>query len=109
MGKRERWPYSGAITVARAYIDAVIRAGGQPIVVDDVPDPKAFLERIDAVLLSGGPDVDPARYGEARQETVYGVSRRSDGFEIALTEAALAAGIPVLAICRGIQVLNVAR
>jgi putative glutamine amidotransferase len=97
------------MAVARAYIDAVLRASGQPIVVDDVADPKAFLERVDAVVLTGGPDVDPARYGEERSETVYGVSRRADDFEIALTEAALNRGIPVLAICRGIQVLNVAR
>jgi len=108
MGKLEHWPYTGAMAVARAYIDAVKRAGGQPIVVDDVADPKVFLERVDAVVLTGGPDVNPALYGEERQDTVYGVSRRADAFEIGVTEAAIAGGVPVLAICRGIQVLNVA-
>ena len=108
MGKLERWPYTGVMAVARAYIDAVQRAGGQPIVVDDVADSKAFLERVDAVVLTGGPDVDPALYGQDRQDTVYGVSRRADDFEIGVTEAAIAGGVPVLAICRGIQVLNVA-
>jgi putative glutamine amidotransferase len=93
----------------RGYFDAVVRAGAVPVLVDDVPDPKAFLARVDALVLTGGPDVDPARYGQAPHDAVYGVDRRADDFECALADAATARSVPTLAICRGFQVLNVTR
>jgi putative glutamine amidotransferase len=109
LGRSERWPYSGASALPRAYLDAVDRAGGQPVIVDDARDPKAMLSRIDALVLTGGPDVDPELYGQHPHESAYGIDRRADDFECALVDAALAQALPVLAICRGIQVLNVAR
>ncbi len=60
------------------------------------------------LLLTGGADVDPERYGEARHPTVTDVDAARDEYEIALVRAALAADLPVLAICRGLQVMNVA-
>src|SRR6185437_116317 len=109
MGRTEKWPYSGAAALPRAYIDAVVRAGGQPVIVNDARDPKELLARVDALVLTGGPDLDPARYGEAAHPSVYGVDTADDDFECSLTEAALVRSVPTLAICRGIQVLNVAR
>jgi putative glutamine amidotransferase len=109
LGRTDKWPYSKAPVSPKAYFDAVVRAGGQPVLVDDAPDPKALLARFDAVVLTGGPDVDPALYGQEPHEQTYGVSRRADDFECALADAAVARNVPTLAICRGFQILNVAR
>ncbi|HEY3832473.1 MAG TPA: gamma-glutamyl-gamma-aminobutyrate hydrolase family protein [Acidimicrobiia bacterium] len=101
------------------YLERVRAAGGLPVVLDPAvaTEPGATLatgaverlvERLDAVLLTGGPDVAPGCYHEAPHATVYGTDDVVDGFEIALARAALDARLPLLAICRGIQVLNVA-
>ena len=94
------------------YCDALHRAGAMEMVVGPRPldpgDADALLDEADGLLLMGGPDVDPALYGEARREETYGVNREEDDFEIALVRAAVARGLPTLAICRGMQVLNVA-
>ncbi len=95
------------------YFHAVARAGGVPLMlppitslVQDVP---ALLQRVDAVVLHGGGDVDPRRYGqEASAEQLYGIVHEHDEVELAVVQAALAADTPMLAICRGMQVLNVA-
>ena len=92
----------------RAYLAAVERAGGEPVVVDPHHDLTALLDRIDAVVLTGGADVDPACYGEEPHASVYGVDREADDREMELARAAIQRGVPLLAICRGLQVLNVA-
>ena len=92
----------------RDYEAAVRRAGAtpKPLSLDD-PTVSA-LDGVDGLLLTGGDDVDPALYGEAPHPT-YDVSETGrDAFEIDLIRRALAADLPVLAICRGLQVLNVA-
>jgi putative glutamine amidotransferase len=71
-------------------------------------DAPALLDRVDGVLLSGGADVDPALYGQARHPRLGRVNRRRDDFELALVREALRRDVPILAICRGQQVLNVA-
>jgi gamma-glutamyl-gamma-aminobutyrate hydrolase PuuD len=109
LGRTEKWPYTGAAALPYAYVDAVLRARGQPVIVNDARDPKELLARVDALVLTGGPDVDPARYGETPHPSVYGVDSAADDFESAVAEAALVRSVPTLAICRGIQVLNVAR
>jgi putative glutamine amidotransferase len=94
----------------RAYIDAVVAAGGLPIVIPML-DPSlagSMLASVDALVLSGGGDVDPARYGQQPVPEVAGVDRRRDTWELAIVRAALRRGTPVLGICRGAQVLNVA-
>lgn len=93
------------------YLRAVQEAGGIPILLPPHLDGRALdalWSRLDGILLTGGGDVDPARFGEARHPTVDGVSQARDRLEIEVTERALHAGRPLLAICRGIQVLNVA-
>jgi len=89
------------------YVESVKRAGGEPLVLDAAGDPASSLDRVDALLLTGGLDVDPALYGEAPHATTE-VDPARDRFEIPLSRAAVARDLPVFAICRGVQVLNVA-
>lgn len=96
------------------YMERVRAAGGIPVLVDpcatggDRRLAAATVARLDALVLTGGPDIQPARYGESPHPQVYGTDGVVDDFELAITGAALAARTPLLAICRGIQVLNVA-
>ena len=96
--------------VNQVYIDAVVRAGGIPFILPvlDPDDAELALLAVDGLLLTGGGDVDPARYGAVPVPEVHGLDRRRDAFEAALVVAAARAGLPVLAICRGCQILNVA-
>jgi len=95
----------------RHYIDAVERAGGQPILVPPTRDSRQvvdLLSRVDGVLIAGGGDVNPSRYGENPHPTVYNVDDLNDDFEIEMVKACVSVDKPLLAICRGHQVLNVA-
>jgi putative glutamine amidotransferase len=94
-----------------SYIRAVQQAGGTPVLLPPplVGDARDELwNRLHGLLLTGGADIDPARFGELPHATVYDVSESRDDLEFSVVDAALGAGIPVFAICRGIQVLNVA-
>jgi putative glutamine amidotransferase len=110
--KVERWPHAHAAVSPRAYLDAVRRAGAEPVLVDPSPtttsQAEELLGRFDALVLTGGPDVDPACYGQPPHAATYGVDRGADDFEVALARAAIDRELTTLAICRGIQVLNVA-
>ncbi len=93
------------------YVAAVQRAGGLALMLppDAHAHPDELLDRLDGLILAGGVDVDPASYGaEPHPETTGWVPER-DAFELALTERAFARDLPLLGICRGMQVLNVAR
>jgi putative glutamine amidotransferase len=94
----------------RGNVEAVARAGGLPIMlpVVDPADAPQLVERLDALLLTGGVDVDPATYGQQRLEAVTETDPGRDAHELAVTRAALAGGVPVLGMCRGSQLLNVA-
>jgi putative glutamine amidotransferase len=89
------------------YLESVRRAGGDPVVLRNSDDPATVVARVDGVLLTGGADVDPAYYGQTPHEATMTDDRR-DQFEIPLSQAALKSDVPVFAICRGVQVLNVA-
>ncbi len=95
-----------------AYLQALDRAGadGAVLMPVDLDEDEAArrLSRFDGLVVVGGGDVDPARYGAEPHPEVAHVSPARDGFEIPLLRAAVAGGVPTLAICRGIQVLNVA-
>ncbi len=102
----------GALALPRGYGDALERAGAAPVLLppplDDPRKAAAVLDAFAGLVLTGGADVDPALYGAEPHPAAYGIDRRLDDFEIALVESALAREIPILAICRGHQVLNVA-
>jgi putative glutamine amidotransferase len=100
-----------AALLAQSYVDSAQRAGGVPVLLPPVPggasEAAAVAGALDALVLSGGPDVDPVWYGEdARPTTVTRPDR--DAWELAVLRAALNRSLPVLAICRGMQLLNVA-
>ncbi len=95
--------------VPAKYVDAVRRAGGIPLLVPPgEPRGSELLGVLDGVVLTGGPDVDPARYGGANHPQVYGVDPERDESEIGLVRALVQAGLPTLGVCRGAQVINVA-
>jgi putative glutamine amidotransferase len=96
--------------VSQAYVKAVRKAGGTPVLLPVVEpdDAAALLERIDALLMTGGGDVDPANYGETPDALTARVDPERDTHDIALVREAVEREVPTLAICRGSQVLNVA-
>jgi putative glutamine amidotransferase len=97
-------------TLRDDYVRAVEEAGGLAVVLPPAPAARApeLVARLDGLLLSGGADMDPGQYGEPPHEKVTGVHPERDTFELALCREALARDAPLLAICRGHQVLNVA-
>lgn len=90
------------------YRQAILHVGGDPRIVDPSMTPDAALKGLDGLLLTGGDDVTPARYGEPAHEATVEAESGRDEFETALVTAARKQGLPVFAICRGIQLLNVA-
>ncbi len=104
-----RWP-EGGYGVPSTYLDALRRAGARSAIVapGEEGTPEELLEPFDALLLVGGGDVDPARYGAEPVEHLYGIEPDRDEFEIALLRTADRLAVPTLCICRGMQVMNVA-
>jgi putative glutamine amidotransferase len=89
-------------------VRSVERAGGVPLLVPPGASVDETLDAVDGLIFSGGSDLDPSLYGAEPHEETSGVVRERDDFELALMQAALERDVPVLAICRGSQVLNVA-
>jgi putative glutamine amidotransferase len=104
-----RWP-EGGYGVPSPYLDALRRAGARAAIVapGEEGNPDEILEPFDALLLVGGGDIDPARYGGEPSEHLYGVEPDRDGFEIDLVLTADRLAVPTLCICRGMQLMNVA-
>lgn len=96
-----------AHTLGVEYADPVERAGGAVVLLPPTSDVEAVLDRLDGLVISGGQDVDPSRYGSDPQSG-QGYDPDRDAFELALAREARRRRIPVLAICRGLQVVNVA-
>jgi putative glutamine amidotransferase len=112
--ERARWGMwdQQAVLLSRSYVEAVQRAGALVLMLPPdeqlLEDPSVVLDLLDGLVLAGGADIDPASYGEqAHPETVDTVPER-DRFEIALVRAAIERDLPVLGICRGMQLINVA-
>ena len=101
------WDLDAALVPA-AYVRAVVRAGGAPLLVPPGAAIEETLDAVDGLIFSGGSDIDPDLYGADAHAETDGVVRERDDFELELMQAALARDLPVLAICRGSQVLNVA-
>jgi putative glutamine amidotransferase len=107
-----KWSYwdTEAALVPADYVRAVERAGGRPLLVPPSADGvDETLDAVDGLIFSGGSDLDPDLYGQEQHPETFGVVEKRDRAELALLEAALSRDMPVLAICRGSQVLNVAR
>jgi putative glutamine amidotransferase len=96
-----------------SYIQAVQRAGGMALMIPPDPvlveNPDEILDRIDALMLAGGSDINPAEYGEQPQPETTGIVHERDEIELALITRAIERDLPSLCICRGMQMLNVAR
>jgi putative glutamine amidotransferase len=112
--ERARWTVwdREAFLLATSYVEEVERAGGLAVMLPPgaaAPEhAERIVESLDGLLLSGGTDIDPAAYGEERHPCVTHTSPARDEFEAALVHAALERGVPLLGICRGMQMLNVA-
>jgi putative glutamine amidotransferase len=112
--ERAKWSVwdQQAMLTPRSYVDAVHRAGGMALMLPPDAelqrDPDEVLDLLDGLVLAGGADIDPAAYGAERHEATVATVPERDTFEIALARRALERDIPLLGICRGMQLLNVA-
>jgi putative glutamine amidotransferase len=101
-----------AFLLPRSYADAVNRAGAMALLLAPDPalteEPDEALDRIDGLMLAGGADIDPRSYGAVPHPKTIGVVPERDAFELALVRRALERDLPVLGICRGMQVMNIA-
>lgn len=102
-----------AFGAGRKYSESIVRAGGVPVLLPPIPmdddDYRSIVESVDAVVLHGGGDIDPARYRQSpTTEHLYGINARHDEVELAVMGRAVELERPTLAICRGLQILNVA-
>ena len=94
------------------YVEAVRRSGGRAVMLPpggDDEEASATVAGLDGLLVTGGPDIDPVRYGAARHPRTQAPATLRDAWDLAVTGHALRLGVPLLAICRGMQVLNVCR
>lgn len=104
-----------AVVLTASYVESVAAAGGLPMLLPPIlrgelaATAASAIASIDGLILTGGSDVDPARYGADPHEETDVPQAHRDDWEIALMQAALAVDLPLLAICRGVQLLNVAR
>lgn len=107
------WENIPAIISPARYVEAVQRAGGRPVLLppdpEDAKDPRGVLDLIDALIVTGGAgDLDPTLYGHDPHPETGPVQEERDAYELALVRGALEREMPILGICRGMQVLNVA-
>jgi putative glutamine amidotransferase len=113
--ERARWSVwdQHAVLLPRSYVDAVQRAGGVALLLPPDPaaveDPDILLDLVDGLLLAGGADIDPSTYGAEPDPATVGTVPERDRFELALATRAMERDIPFLGVCRGMQVMNVAR
>jgi putative glutamine amidotransferase len=101
-----------AMLLSRTYVDAIQEAGGVVVMVPPDPlaeeEPDALLDGLDGLVLAGGADIDPARYGAAPHPSTTGTTPERDATEIPLARRAIERDLPLLGICRGMQLINVA-
>jgi putative glutamine amidotransferase len=104
------WSEDGAL-LPWTYVSAVRSAGGRPVLLPpggDTAEAEATVAVLDGVIIAGGGDIDPAIYGAAKHPATGGIVPDRDSWELAIADAAIRADVPLLGICRGMQVLNIA-
>lgn len=108
----EPWTDIESAMVPFSYLRAVQRAGGRSLLLspdpDDTLDPAEVLGLIDALVITGGPDIHPSLYGQEPHPKTGPTQKERDAYEIALARAAIEGGVPLLGTCRGSQIVNVA-
>jgi putative glutamine amidotransferase len=106
------WTLETAVLLPVSYAEAIERAGGMPALLPPDPtsadNPDELLDRIDALVLGGGADIDPEIQGADPHPETIGTNPARDRFEMALALRAVERGIPLLGVCRGMQIMNVA-
>ncbi len=107
IGHPESWKNLEGDWYFADYARGVLAAGGLPVHLPLDVDPAIFVDRLDGILISGGADVGPERYGATPAETAQAAEPERDDFELGLLDAASDASLPVLGICRGLQIINV--
>jgi putative glutamine amidotransferase len=108
--RRHGEPPLPEMALGMTYLRAIEAAGGLPVVLPPLGDAVQYLDRLDGICLSGGPDLDPDAYGAGERHAELGPTEPGlDAFELSLARAADAQGMPLLGVCRGAQALNVAR
>ena len=100
------WTMESA-TLPTTYTKAIIGSGGTPVIIPPSESPRELLDRIDGLVIAGGPDLDPATYGQNPDAETKEYSPEQDASEIILLEGAIERDMPVLCICRGMQLLSV--
>lgn len=104
-------PRRPVVNASASYVEAILAAGGTPVLIPfslDEPELTEFLPTLDGVLLTGGPDINPAVYGGSMHPSVKGVDSQRDHSDIFIAYYVINQKIPFLAICRGIQIINIA-
>jgi len=103
------WRDMPAVMVPAAYSRSVVAAGGLPVVIPPIEGTTGLLDQLQGLVLSGGSDLDAGLYSERQHPETLGVIAHRDRFELELLAGALDRDLPVLGICRGMQLLNVQR
>ena len=102
-------PEQAVIMLPANYANAIRKAGGIPVLLTEGDDVVTLLDRLDGIIIAGGRDIDPARYGEVLHEKTTNLRPEQDSWEASLITSAIERDLPMLCVCRGHQLLSIER